>query len=61
MGWYSILLKVCDTIQYGIVIVCIYCSLGKFTVGYLFCVTIVCGRIFSSLGVSDENYLTTNY
>ena len=32
----------------------------KFTVGY-FRVKIVRGKIFSSLGVSDENFLTTKY
>ena len=32
----------------------------KFTVGY-FRVKIVHGKIFSSLGVFDENFLTTNY
>ena len=33
-----------------------YRSLGKFTVGY-FRVKIVHGKMFSSLGVSDENFL----
>ena len=33
---------------------------GKFTVGY-FHVKIVCGKIFSSLRVSNENFLTTKY
>ena len=37
-----------------------YRSLGKFTVGY-FSVKTVCGKIFSSLGVSDENFLTNKY
>ena len=32
----------------------------KFTVGY-FRVKTVCGNIFSSLRVSDEIFLTTNY
>ena len=35
-------------------------SLGKVYIGY-FHVKIVCGEIFSSLGVSDENFLTTKY
>ena len=33
---------------------------GKFTVGY-FRVKIVCGKIFSSLRVSDENFLAIKY
>ena len=32
----------------------------KFTIGY-FRVKVVCGKIFSSLEVSDENFLTTKY
>ena len=32
----------------------------KFTVGY-FCVKIVRGKVFLSLGESDENFLTANY
>ena len=32
----------------------------KFTIGY-FRVKVVCGEIFSSLEVSDENFLTTKY
>ena len=34
-----------------------YHSLEKFTVGY-FCVRIICGKIFLSLEVSDEKFLT---
>ena len=34
-----------------------YCSLGKFTV-IRFCVRIVRGIIFSSLGVSDKSFIT---
>ena len=37
-----------------------YCSLGKFTIGY-FHVKIVCGKIFSSLGISNEIFLTMKY
>ena len=33
---------------------------GKLTVGY-FRVKIFCGKIFSSLAVSEENFLTTKY
>ena len=37
-------------------VLCIlYHSLGKFTVGY-FHVKIVCGKIFSSFRVADENF-----
>ena len=32
----------------------------KFTIGY-FHMKIVCGKIFSSLRVSDENFLATNF
>ena len=37
-----------------------YRSLGKIH-RWIFHVKIVCGKIFSSLGISDENFLTTKY
>ena len=38
----------------------LYRSLGKFTIGY-FHLKLVCGKIFSSLGVSNKIFLTTKY
>ena len=47
--------------QLHIAIICSYTVVWeKFTVGY-FHVKIVRGKIVSSLGVSDENFLTTKY